>query len=154
MLKKIGIGVYVLLLALAAIVTILWWIENHSSFLGSQLGGLVDRLAQTNVSLPVAVTLSLLGIAVGYGIGRLLHPLRLKIVGALYGVEGRTADVAAFVRKHIKNDRASFVASNENLGGDPCPAVPKKLYIAYTVTTGKPPIKKTFEEGNRVELPE
>lgn len=59
-------------------------------------------------------------------------PGELRIVRAVYGDGRRSADVANVLHRRIRDGRTLEVAvTNENLGGDPAPAVAKSLVVTY-----------------------
>jgi hypothetical protein len=55
----------------------------------------------------------------------------LRIVGAYYGVQGRTVNVTELLRSRVRDGVLSFVVSNGSLGGDPAPNLEKVLIVVY-----------------------
>lgn len=59
-------------------------------------------------------------------------PGELRILKAVYGDGRRSANVANALHRRIRDGRTLEVAvTNENLGGDPAPAVAKSLVVTY-----------------------
>ncbi len=59
-------------------------------------------------------------------------PGELRILKAVYGDGRRSADVGNALHRRIRDGRTLEVAvTNENLGGDPAPAVAKSLVVTY-----------------------
>jgi hypothetical protein len=55
----------------------------------------------------------------------------LKIIGAYYGVQGRTVNVTEVLRSRIREGVLSFVVTNSALGGDPAVGADKILIVVY-----------------------
>jgi hypothetical protein len=55
----------------------------------------------------------------------------LRIIGAYYGVQGRTANVSDILRSRIRDGVLSFVVTNSALGGDPAIGADKILIVVY-----------------------
>jgi hypothetical protein len=55
----------------------------------------------------------------------------LRILSAKYGDGRRESDVALLLNNAIQNNTLAIQATNQNLGGDPAPAVKKRLTVEY-----------------------
>lgn len=79
-------------------------------------------------------------------------PQALSIITAKYGAEPTWADVHEFVARRNVGGRIEMDVTNDSLGGDPVPNVPKVLKVTYAVGTSSP---ATFEvaEGDHVSIP-
>ncbi len=82
------------------------------------------------------------------------RPIRLEILKAEYGAQGKYVDVTAIVRRHARDLPLVLLPSenyNASFGGDPVPNVVKELRIEYRIN-GKPG-KATFTENATILLP-
>ena len=85
---------------------------------------------------------------------RVIRDGGLTVVIANYGPRGgEHVEVTEHVRKRLRNGRLNFAATNENLGGDPFPEVPKSLWIKYRIHEGAPQTIQV-DEGTLVVLPD
>jgi hypothetical protein len=55
----------------------------------------------------------------------------LRIVGAYYGVQGRTVNVTELLRSQVRDGVLSLVVTNGALGGDPAVGLDKVLIVVY-----------------------
>jgi hypothetical protein len=55
----------------------------------------------------------------------------LQIVGAYYGVQGRTINVTELLRRRMREGMVSVVVTSGALGGDPAPGMEKVLIVIY-----------------------
>lgn len=74
----------------------------------------------------------------------------LKIIKALYGIEGQSKDITQKLQNLITGDRLITVANNSFVG-DPVPGIKKLLIIDYEYKGEK--LSKKFSENEAVILP-
>jgi hypothetical protein len=55
----------------------------------------------------------------------------LRIVGAYYGVQGRTVNVTELLRSQVRDGVLSLVVTNGAMGGDPAVGLDKVLIVVY-----------------------
>ena len=55
----------------------------------------------------------------------------LRIIGAYYGIQGRTVNVTELLRTRVREGTLSFVVTNGALGGDPAIGADKILVVVY-----------------------
>jgi hypothetical protein len=55
----------------------------------------------------------------------------LRIIGAYYGVQGRTLNVTELLRSRVRDGVLSFVVTNGAMGGDPAVGLDKVLIVVY-----------------------
>jgi hypothetical protein len=75
----------------------------------------------------------------------------LRIVGAYYGVQGRTANVTELLRSRVRDGALSFVVTNGALGGDPAIGVDKVLIVVYRFQGME--TATAVREGNTLTIP-
>jgi hypothetical protein len=75
----------------------------------------------------------------------------LRITKAMYGDGRRMRDVAALLTSRVTANRLELAVTNENLGGDPAPAVKKSIVVDYEYN-GQP-ASVTIAEGQTLLLP-
>jgi hypothetical protein len=75
----------------------------------------------------------------------------LRITKAMYGDGRRMRDVASVLAGRISGNRLEMAVTNENLGGDPAPAVKKSIVVDYEYN-GQPS-SVTVAEGQTLVLP-
>jgi hypothetical protein len=56
---------------------------------------------------------------------------RLQIIGAYYGVQGRTVNVTELLRSRVRDGGLTLVVTNGALGGDPATGYDKVLIVVY-----------------------
>jgi hypothetical protein len=76
---------------------------------------------------------------------------RLRIVGAYYGVQGRTINVTELLRSRVREGIVISVVSNDSLGGDPAPGLEKVLIVVYLVQGNE--TATAVREGNTLTIP-
>lgn len=76
---------------------------------------------------------------------------RLRIVGAYYGVQGRTINVTELLRSRMREGIVISVVNNESLGGDPAPGLEKVLIVVYLVQGNE--TATAVREGNTLTIP-
>jgi hypothetical protein len=76
---------------------------------------------------------------------------RLQISRAVYGREGKGAEVTMRVRSMIRNDSLDFKVNNTNLGGDPNEGTKKVLKMSYTYNGRR--YNHNWNEGDRCRVP-
>jgi hypothetical protein len=76
---------------------------------------------------------------------------RLLIVGAYYGVQGRTANVTELLRSRVHEGMLSFVVTNGALGGDPAMGSDKILIVVYRYQGME--TATAVREGNTLTIP-
>jgi hypothetical protein len=76
---------------------------------------------------------------------------RLRIVGAYYGVQGRTINVTELLRSRMREGIVISVVSNDALGGDPAPGLEKVLIVVYLVQGNE--TATAVREGNTLTIP-
>lgn len=82
------------------------------------------------------------------------HPIKLEILKAEYGAQGKYVDVTAILRRYARDLPLVLLPSesyNASFGGDPVPNVVKELRVEYRIN-GKP-AKATFTENATILLP-
>jgi Domain of unknown function (DUF3395) len=77
--------------------------------------------------------------------------LGLTIVSARYGAKGRFNDVTQLLNGYVHNDTINVVASNQMMGGDPCPRTHKALHITYRYRAKEQHL--VVDEDGPVKLP-
>jgi len=75
----------------------------------------------------------------------------LQIVGAYYGVQGRTVNVTELLRRRMHEGRVSLVVFNGALGGDPAPGLEKVLIVVYSFQGNE--TATAVREGNTLTIP-
>jgi hypothetical protein len=75
----------------------------------------------------------------------------LQIVGAYYGVQGRTVNVTELLRHRMREGRVSLVVTNGALGGDPAPGLEKVLIVVYSFQGNE--TATAVREGNTLTIP-
>jgi hypothetical protein len=75
----------------------------------------------------------------------------LQIVGAYYGVQGRTANVTELLRRRVREGRVSLVVANSSLGGDAAPGLEKVLIVVYRYQGSE--TATAVVEGNTLTIP-
>jgi hypothetical protein len=75
----------------------------------------------------------------------------LRIVGAYYGVQGRTVNVTELLRSRVHDGMLSFVVTNGALGGDPAAGVDKTLIVVYRYQGTE--TATAVREGNTLSIP-
>jgi hypothetical protein len=55
----------------------------------------------------------------------------LRIIGAYYGVQGRTTNVTELLRSRVRDGMVSLVVTNGTMGGDPAVGLDKVLIVVY-----------------------
>jgi hypothetical protein len=75
----------------------------------------------------------------------------LRIVGAYYGVQGRTVNVTELLRSRVREGMLSFVVTNGALGGDPAMGSDKILIVVYRYQGTE--TATAVREGNTVTIP-
>jgi hypothetical protein len=75
----------------------------------------------------------------------------LSIVGAYYGVQGRTANVTELLRSRVRDGMLSFVVTNSALGGDPAAGSDKILIVVYRYHGNE--TATAVLEGNALTIP-
>ena len=76
---------------------------------------------------------------------------KLTIISARYGASGKFKDMAAYLNKHIKNNKLNIRLTNAIIGYDPAPHTLKTCAIKYRV--GKKVLNKIYEEDEIIKLP-
>lgn len=76
---------------------------------------------------------------------------RLRIVGAYYGVQGRTINVTELLRSRMREGIVISVVNNDSLGGDPAPGLEKVLIVVYLVQGNE--TATAVREGNTLTIP-
>ena len=64
------------------------------------------------------------------------QPVKIEIIKAQYGAEGRFTDVTDLLRKHVSDLPLIVLAAvnyNDSFGGDPAPGSTKQLQIEYSI---------------------
>ena len=82
------------------------------------------------------------------------EPVKVEIIKAEYGAEGKFKDVTEALRRHVGDFPLIVLPSskyNSDLGGDPVPGVVKELKVQYRID-GKPG-EATFPEDAPIMLP-
>jgi hypothetical protein len=75
----------------------------------------------------------------------------LRIVGAYYGVQGRTVNVTELLRSRVREGMLSFVVTNGALGGDPAMGSDKTLIVVYRYQGNE--TATAVREGNTLTIP-
>ena len=75
----------------------------------------------------------------------------LRIVGAYYGVQGRTVNVTELLRSRVREGMLSFVVTNGALGGDPAMGSDKILIVVYRYQGME--TATAVREGNTLTIP-
>jgi hypothetical protein len=75
----------------------------------------------------------------------------LRIVGAYYGVQGRTVNVTELLRSRVREGMLSFVVTNGALGGDPAIGSDKILIVVYRYQGNE--TATAVREGNTLTIP-
>jgi hypothetical protein len=75
----------------------------------------------------------------------------LRIVGAYYGVQGRTVNVTDLLRSRVREGMLSLVVTNGALGGDPAVGLDKVLIVVYRYQGIE--TATAVREGNTVAIP-
>jgi hypothetical protein len=75
----------------------------------------------------------------------------LKIIGAYYGVQGRTVNVTELLRSRVREGMLSFVVTNGALGGDPAIGSDKILIVVYRYQGNE--TATAVREGNTLTIP-
>ncbi len=58
---------------------------------------------------------------------------KIQIVKAVYGADGKQKDVTETLQKAVTGNELNFKVTNDALGGDPAPMVPKSLTVTYII---------------------
>jgi Domain of unknown function (DUF3395) len=80
-----------------------------------------------------------------------LQKPELSIISARYGADEGWRDVAPRLRAKIRDDRLIIGVTNEELGGDPAPGVPKRLELTYSY--GGRNYSKIVRETDALSIP-
>lgn len=75
----------------------------------------------------------------------------LRIVGAYYGVQGRTVNVTELLRSRVRDGALNFVVTNSALGGDPAIGYDKVLIVVYRYQGTETAV--AVSEGNALTIP-
>jgi hypothetical protein len=75
----------------------------------------------------------------------------LRIIGAYYGVQGRTVNVTELLRSRVHDGMVSFVVTNGALGGDPAMGSDKTLIVVYRYQGTE--TATAVREGNTLTIP-
>jgi hypothetical protein len=75
----------------------------------------------------------------------------LRIVGAYYGVQGRTVNVTEVLRSRVREGTLSLVVTNSALGGDPAVGADKVLIVVYRYQGNE--TATAVGEGNTLTIP-
>ena len=75
----------------------------------------------------------------------------LRIIGAYYGVQGRTVNVTELLRSRVREGTVSFVVTNAALGGDPAIGSDKILIVVYRYQGNE--TATAVREGNTLTIP-
>ena len=75
----------------------------------------------------------------------------LQILGAYYGVQGRTVNVTELLRRRMREGMVSLAVNNGALGGDPAPGVEKVLIVVYRYQGNE--TATAVVEGNTLTIP-
>jgi hypothetical protein len=78
-------------------------------------------------------------------------PATLRITKALYGDGRRMKDVTDILNARIAANQLELPITNDNLGGDPAPAVKKNIVVEYSWNNA--PATLTIAEGDTLRLP-
>jgi len=76
---------------------------------------------------------------------------RLQIIGAYYGVQGRTVNVTELLRSRVRDGMLNLVVTNGALGGDPAAGYDKILIVVYRSQGNETATAVT--EGNTLSIP-
>ncbi|MBZ5625262.1 MAG: DUF3395 domain-containing protein [Acidobacteriia bacterium] len=79
------------------------------------------------------------------------NPGELRIVQATYGEGARQMDVTARLQSMVQNDRLSFRANNDSMGGDPARGADKRLTVIYDWQGQR--YQANVDEDNTITLP-
>jgi hypothetical protein len=75
----------------------------------------------------------------------------LRIIGAYYGIQGRTVNVTELLRSRVRDGMLSFVVTNGALGGDPAMGSDKILIVVYRYQGNE--TATAVREGNTLTVP-
>jgi hypothetical protein len=75
----------------------------------------------------------------------------LRIVGAYYGVQGRTVNVTELLRSRVREGTLSLGVTNSALGGDPAVGADKVLIVVYRYQGNE--TATAVGEGNTLTIP-
>lgn len=75
----------------------------------------------------------------------------LRIVGAYYGVQGRTVNVTELLRSRVRDGALNFMVTNSALGGDPAIGYDKVLIVVYRYQGTE--TATAVSEGNTLTIP-
>lgn len=75
----------------------------------------------------------------------------LRILGAYYGVQGRTVNVTELLRSRVRDGMLSFVVTNSAMGGDPAMGSDKILIVVYRYQGSE--TATAVREGNTLTIP-
>jgi hypothetical protein len=75
----------------------------------------------------------------------------LRIVGAYYGVQGRTVNVTELLRSRVRDGALNFAVTNSALGGDPAIGYDKVLIVVYRYQGTE--TAAAVREGNTLAIP-
>lgn len=75
----------------------------------------------------------------------------LQIIGAYYGVQGRTVNVTELLRSRVREGMLNLVVTNGALGGDPAQGYDKILIVVYRSRGNETATAVT--EGNTLSIP-
>jgi hypothetical protein len=76
---------------------------------------------------------------------------RLQIMGAYYGVQGRTVNVTDLLRNRVRDGALNLVVTNGALGGDPAQGYDKILIVVYRTQGNE--TATAVAEGNTLSIP-
>jgi hypothetical protein len=75
----------------------------------------------------------------------------LRIVGAYYGLQGRTVNVSGLLRERVRDGMVRLVVSNSAMGGDPAPGLEKVLIVVYRYQGNE--TATAVREGDTLAIP-
>lgn len=75
----------------------------------------------------------------------------LRIIGAYYGIQGRTVNVTELLRSRVRDGMLSSVVTNGALGGDPAMGSDKILIVVYRYQGNE--TATAVREGNTLTVP-
>ena len=148
MIKRITIGIGIVVGILAGIVQILTYFNLSSA----SLLGKIAIAGQTTISLPISIIACLIGVGLGYlfGKGRFKSHKQLTIKSAIYGSGQSVVDVTSKLASLVKDNSLTVVAGN-HLAGDPIDGTVKRLEMWFSYGTSER--KAIIREGRTLEIP-
>jgi hypothetical protein len=75
----------------------------------------------------------------------------LRIIGAYYGIQGRTVNVTEVLRGRVREGTLSFMVTNGALGGDPAIGADKILIVVYRYQGSE--TATAVREGSTLTIP-